>query len=208
MLRLPISGDSIAYYIDASYDALDSESLTGAEIAGRAKAWAYLEAARTIKGCEGMYITSTGPQFGTRESRHIDSQHTLMQDDVVQGTKFEDVVALGAWPVEYPSGEDAPTVWKDVKGQHTFDIPLRALRSRNTRNLFACGRLADGDSGAGGAIRVMGTSFATGQAAGVGAALLAQGIEEVSQVQSELLRQGAFLHDNALPSVRPVLARI
>jgi len=107
LLKLPISGDSIAYYIDASYDALDSESLTGAEIAGREKAWAYLEAARTIKACEGMYITSTGPQFGTRESRHINSQHTLTQDDVVQGTKFDDVVALGAWPVEYHSGEDA-----------------------------------------------------------------------------------------------------
>src|SRR3984893_9402361 len=48
-----------------------------------------------------------------------------------------------------------------------MDIPLRTLCSKDTPNLFVGGRLTDGDSYAGGSLRVMGTSFGTGHAAGV-----------------------------------------
>ena len=55
-----------------------------------------------------------------------------------------------------------------------YDIPLRCLMSADTPNLFAVGRTADGDRQAGASIRVMGTAFATGQAAGVAAAAFAE----------------------------------
>jgi hypothetical protein len=51
--------------------------------------------------------------------------------------------------------------------------------------LFAAGRTADGDQQASASLRVMGTSFATGQAAGVAAAFFANdGTVEVQKVQS------------------------
>ncbi|WP_428488510.1 FAD-dependent oxidoreductase [Rhodopila sp.] len=53
--------------------------------------------------------------------------------------------------------------------QRAYGIPPGCLMSANTPNLFAAGRMADGDQQAGAAIRVMGTAFATGQAAGVAA---------------------------------------
>lgn len=93
-------------------------------------------------------------------------------------------------------------VWKTIKENGTFDIPLRALMSQNSPNLFAAGRLVDGDGGGGSALRVMGTSFATGQAAGVAAALTARGPAlEAAAVQRELRRQGAILHDDQTPLV-------
>ena len=92
-------------------------------------------------------------------------------------------------------------MWKLIKGDCTFDIPLRALTSRNTPNLYAAGRLVDGDGGGGSALRVMGTSFATGQAAGVAAALFARGITQVGAVQRELERQGALLWAEQLREV-------
>jgi hypothetical protein len=70
--------------------------------------------------------------------------------------------------------------------------------SRDTPNLFAAGRLADADQKAGASLRVMGTAFATGQAAGVAAALhAAQGKVDAGAVQAHLRRQGALLtrHD-------------
>jgi hypothetical protein len=197
-LALPLSGDLITYYVDASYNALDGASITGAEVEGRERAWAYLRAVQAIPGYEKAYIVSTGPKFGTRESRHVNAHYQLTERDVTTGAHFDDVVALGAWPMEYHPGEGKPTVWKDIRDKGTFDIPLRTLKSVNTANLFAAGRLADGDSGGGGAIRVMGTSFATGQAAGVAAALLTHGNGSASVVRRELRRQGAIISADEL----------
>ena len=121
--------------------------------------------------------------------------------DVITGAKHDDVIALGAWPMEYHPGAGQPVIWKNIKEDMTFDIPLRALESMNTKNLYSSGRLVDGDGGGGGAMRVMGTSFATGQAAGVAAALRSKGIVAIDLVQRELLFQGAKLKESDLHSV-------
>jgi hypothetical protein len=57
------------------------------------------------------------------------------------------------------------------------------------------GRLTDGDSYAGGSLRVMGTSFGTGHGAGVAAAVYAQSQDSDYNisVQKELVRQNAHL---------------
>lgn len=192
VVKLPISGDLATYYIDAVYDALDGTSMSQAERAGREKAWAYLQAIKTIPGYGKAYIVSTGPKFGTRESRHVNSQYQVTEDDVTGGARFEDAVALGAWPMEYHPGGGRPTVWKDIRNKGTFDIPLRTLMSRDTPNLLTAGRLVDG--GGGGAMRVMGTSFATGHAAGAAAALLASsGAIDAQTVRKQLVGQGACL---------------
>lgn len=144
---------------------------------------------------------STGPKFGTRESWHINARYQVTEHDVITGTRHNDVIALGAWPMEYHQGSNKPRIWKTIKDDLTFDIPLRALESIDTDNLYAAGRLVDGDGGGGGSMRVMGTSFATGQAAGVAAALRSKGKGEISDIQSELERQGAILKADNLSVV-------
>ena len=82
----------------------------------------------------------------------------------------------------------------------SYDIPLRCLRSADTQNLFAAGRTADGDRQAGASIRVMGTAFATGQAAGVAAAAFAQsGGVDAAAVRKTLLSQNVLLDRDAMP---------
>jgi hypothetical protein len=104
------------------------------------------------------------------------------------------VVCLGAWPIEYHTEPGQATVWRMVHENRTYDIPLRTLCSKDTPNLFVGGRLTDGDSYAGGSLRVMGTSFGTGHAAGVAAAVYAQSQEsEYIFVQKELVRQNAHI---------------
>jgi hypothetical protein len=198
---MPLSGDLLTYIISAEYSALDSASITKAEIDGRKRAWAYLQAIRTIPGYEKAYIVSTGPKFGTRESRHVNARYQLTEQDVITGARHNDVIALGAWPIEYHPGANKPRIWKTIKNDLTFDIPLRALESIDTGNLYAAGRLVDGDSGGGGSIRVMGTSFATGQAAGVAAAMRSKGKGDISDIQNELERQGAILKADNLSIV-------
>src|SRR5260370_13017914 len=96
--------------------------------------------------------------------------------------------------MEYHTEPGQPTVWRMVHENSTYDIPLRTLCSKDTPNLFVGGRLTDGDSYAGGSLRVMGTSFGTGQGAGVAAALYTQSKErDYLSVQKELVRQHAHL---------------
>ncbi len=195
--RVPISGDVIAYLVDEGYDARDAVDTSRAEAHARAQAQAYLHVIRSLPGCADAYIVSTGPELGTRESRHVVARRTLTEGDVVNPGPVGDAVAIGAWPIEYHPGAGIPSEWRFIGEPGYYGIPLDVLRSRNTTNLFAAGRVVDGDRGAGASMRVMGTAFATGHAAGVGAALLAgTGRIDTGRVRTELNRQGAHLPES------------
>jgi thioredoxin reductase len=199
--RLPGSGDVVCYLASADYDPRDGASLTRAEMSGREQAWAYLDVIRTIPGCERAYLASTGPDFGTRESRHINSVEQLTWKDVENDVRHDDTIALGAWGIEWHDRKTFESTMQLPPDGGAYDIPLRCLMSTDTPNLFAAGRTADGDRQAGASIRVMGTAFATGQAAGVAAAALAQsGAVDPTAVRKTLLTQNALIDRNAMPA--------
>ena len=197
LLRLPQSGDVVTFLASASYDARDSSSIAAAEKAGRQQALMYLKVLRTLPGHENLYLVSSGPNFGTRESRHINAQYSLTKDDILENAAFPDTVALGAWGMEFH--DEKNDFWESsfiLPPAGTFEIPLRCLRSKDTSNLFVAGRCVDGDQYAASAARVMGTALATGQAAGIAAALQAKaGSVDVEEVVDCLKRNGAILHD-------------
>ena len=207
LIRLPLSGDIVAFLASASYDARDGSSITAAEVSGRRQARAYLETLRTLPGHENMYLVSTGPNFGTRESRHVNAMYQLTEEDVLSGRHFDDNIALGAWGMEFHDAGHCE--WESsfkLPPKRTFEIPLRCLCSADTPNLYVAGRCVDGDRGAGSAVRVMGTALATGQAAGVVAGFVAsRGIEgdwDIGKVQACLKSHGAFLNAAELPRLR------
>jgi FAD dependent oxidoreductase len=209
LIRLPMSGDVVTYLASASYDPRNSSSITAAERSGRNQAQEYLKVLRTLPGHEKMYLVSTGPNFGTRESRHINAMYQLTENDIMSSRRFDDVVALGAWAFEFhdETHESWASTFKYPPGG-CFDVPLGCLRSVDTLNLFAAGRCVDGDQYAGSAVRVMGTALATGQAAGVAAGFAAMkavdGGWDVKDVQACLRRNGAFLESESLPDGGPI----
>jgi len=169
--RLPWSGDLVCYVASADYDARDAAAFSQAEAAGREQAQAYLAAIRTIEGCGGAWLVSTGPEFGTRESRHLNCRYRLTWDDIGARRLFDDHIAWGAWGAEWHERSDFSSSMEPPPDRDRYSIPLGCLLSEDTENLFAAGRTADGDRKAGASIRVMGTALATGEAAGVAAAL-------------------------------------
>jgi hypothetical protein len=192
--RMPISGDVIAYMVDEGYDARSAADTSRAEIHARLQAQSYLQAIRTIPGAEHAYIVTTGPELGTRESRHIITRHHLREDDILNPGTTEDAVAIGAWPMECHPGPGIPSTWKFIGDPGFYPIPLDSLRSVNRANLYAAGRTLDGDRGAGASLRVMGTAFATGHASGIAAAQQAlTGQSTTTTVREELQRQDARL---------------
>jgi len=202
LIRLPQSRDICSYMASAIYDVRSSESITRAEQAGRKQAQEYLKILKKLPGHENMYLVSTGPNFGTRESRHINARYQLRESDVLEGRRFKDTVAIGAWGFEWhDSGREDWASTFTLPPRGCFDIPLSCLWSADTANLFAAGRCADGDQYAGSAIRVMGTALATGQAAGVAAALCARdrGDPTAEDVRRVLELHGALLDRDNLP---------
>src|SRR5476649_971750 len=173
--------------------------MSAAERRGRAQAWAYLDVIRSLPGCEKAYLASTGPDFGTRESRHINAVRHLTWQDVVEGRKAPDAIALGAWGVEWHDRKTFESTFIYPPDKGVYEIPLGCLISVDTPNLFAAGRVADGDQKAGASLRVMGTAFATGQAAGVAAAgFAAEGRTDAQAVRRILLSQGALIETGQL----------
>jgi hypothetical protein len=195
--RMPVSGDVIMYLVDEGYDARSAADTTRAEISARRQAQAYLPVVRTIPGAELAYIVTTGPELGTRESRHIVTRYRLRETEILHPDTTESAVAIGAWPMEYHPGPGIPSTWKFIGDPGFYPIPLGCLRSVGTDNLYAAGRTLDGDRQAGASLRVMGTAFATGHAAGVAAAQQARnGEATTARVREELQRQGARLPES------------
>ena len=194
--RLPLSGEVTMQIVDQCVDALDAHDLTRAETAARIQAWEYLSAFRnSMPGWQDAYLVGTGPQIGVRETRHIVGRYEVTAADVLSARRRPDdgIVRCG-WPLEAHHGVGS-TRYTAIEGRAFYDIPLDALQSANRDNLWAAGRLVSSDPEAYCSLRVMGTAFATGQAAGVAAALQARlgAAPEPEKVRRELERQGALI---------------
>ena len=125
-----------------------------------------------LTGLRHAEIHSHPEQIGIRESRRIVGRQRLTGNDVLSGSRFPEEAAVSAWPVELR--EKAGKVsFRFPEGCRPCGIPLDCLRSRDISNLLAAGRCISATHEAHAATRVIGTSLATGEAAGREAALLA-----------------------------------
>ncbi len=193
--RMPISNDFVVVLASQQLRDLTSQHITEAGMFTRKQCWAYLEAFKKfIPGCENAFLVSTGPKLGIRESRHILGEYVLSRDDVLMARRFEDTIGRGSWPIEIHASINEPSRYTQIHNKSYYDIPIRTLKSVNIDNLWGAGRIVSCDRNAFGSVRVMGTAFVTGHAAGVAAAL-SQGAGQYhyQAIQHELRRQGAIV---------------
>jgi hypothetical protein len=158
-----------------------------------------------VPGFERAYVAQSGVNVGVRETRRVLGDYQLTADDVLGARKFDDAIARGAYPVDIHNPEGKGTVLKHLPPGEAYDIPLRCLLPRKTENLLVAGRCISGTHEAHSSYRVMPIVMATGQAAGVCAALAAKSGQSPRQVparevQLELLRQGASLRRELRPN--------
>lgn len=195
-LILKVPSDTYGYCTIPSciVPSLDAETLTKAEMDLRKQGRNYMRSfAKYVPGLENIYISQSGPSIGIRESRRIIGEEKLTGKEMLAGTKRKDTIGRGGWsPDIHVSNEEL--VYLHMADNDYYDIPLGCLKVAKMDNVWACGRIVSSDSIAHASLRVMGTGFVTGQAAGVAAALQAIcGTREVADVQAELVKQGALL---------------
>ncbi|HEX5078025.1 MAG TPA: FAD-dependent oxidoreductase, partial [Geminicoccaceae bacterium] len=155
-----------------------------------------------VPGFEHAYLVQSGVHVGVRESRRILGDYRLTAEDVLSARRFDDVIARGAYPVDIHNPKGSGTVLKRLPEGAAYDIPLRCLLPAGIDNLVVAGRCLSGSHEAHSSYRVMPIAMATGQAAGVCAALATRRhapprAVPAREVQAELVRQGADLHGPA-----------
>jgi hypothetical protein len=154
---------------------------------------------RYVPGFEKAYVVQSGVNVGVRETRRILGEYQLCADDVLGARKWDDVVVHGTYPVDIHNPAGKGTILKRVPPGEAYDIPLRCLLPQRVDHLTVAGRCISGTHEAHSSYRVMPIAMATGQAAGVCAALAARSGRTprdvpAADVQDELRRQGAALH--------------
>lgn len=155
-------------------DASDAMDLTRAEIQGRRDVWTMFDRfKKSVPGFEHAYLISTGPYIGIRETRRIDGQYEITEDDIKTRRQFKDAIATGCWYLDvHPNEVTAGGYNKLPKFQpKPYDIPYRTLRPKKVENLLVAGRCHSATPLASSSTRVTATAMALGQAAGVAAAL-------------------------------------
>jgi hypothetical protein len=153
------------------YDPLDAACLARVEIEGRevaARLGEYLR--RHVPGFGASYVAAWPTRAGVRESRRIVGRYRLEASDLESSAQFPDAVAYAAWPMELRETAKGPRL-RFPMGNAPCGIPLRALRARDDEALFMAGRCISCSHEAQASVRVIGTCLATGEAAGLAAAL-------------------------------------
>jgi 2-polyprenyl-6-methoxyphenol hydroxylase-like FAD-dependent oxidoreductase len=173
------------------YSAIDVEDLTTVEIESRrwmADLLAFYRA--HMPGFADAWLMQTAPQIGVRHSRRLTGLHPVVREEWQAGAVFADEIGVS------PSLSPAfPSV----------SVPYGSLVPVALDGLLAPGRHMSSDAGSHTFLREIPQCWLTGQAAGVAAAIsVAQRVApravDVTSVQGELLKQGAYLR---IPSLTP-----
>lgn len=156
------------------YSPLNPEFLTKLQILGKNLAVQLQGHLRSnVTGFENCEIATYPARIGVRESRRIAGRHCLTASEILEGAEFDDTVCRSAWPIELRETSTGPKMKYPREGR-PCGVPLRALLSKDFDNLLMAGRCISSTHEAQGALRVIGTCLAMGQAVGLAAAQVAR----------------------------------
>ena len=149
-----------------------------------------------VPGFERSYVAQSGVTIGVRETRRVTGDYALTAQDILGAHKFDDAIARGTYPIDIHNPQGKGTLLMRLPPGDWYDIPLRCLLPQRVDRLAVAGRCISGTHEAHSSYRVMPIAMATGQAAGVSAALAARegkAMRDVpaDDVRGELRRQGA-----------------
>ena len=170
-------------------DATDPEQLTRAEVEGRRQVREYARFLRDrVPGFERAAVVATSPAIGVRESRRVHGDYRLTREDVLEGRRFDDEIALCGAPIE-DHGPGGDTDWRYVGEAGVYGIPYRTLLPSGVEGLLVAGRCFSATHDAHASARSMATCMAMGQAAGTAAAMAVERAATPRALDARLIRE-------------------
>jgi hypothetical protein len=170
-------------------DGSTSLGLTQAEIAGRKQVFQVVDLLQTeIPGFEDAYLLETAVQVGVRETRRAVGDYIVTGDDIRTGRKFERAVARGCYGIDIHGQKNEKDAMEDLAEGEYYEIPVDALIVKDAKNLLVAGRCISSTREGHGALRIMPTSAATGEACGALSALAAAKKIPVRSIDFQMLK--------------------
>lgn len=120
------------------------------------------------------YLAGTASALGARESRRIEGDYTLTLDDYTARRSFADEIGRNSYYIDVHGGSAKVGTRRYGPGE-SHGIPYRCLLPKGIENLLVAGRSISCDRMVMGSTRVMPCCLATGEAAGIAAALAVAG---------------------------------
>jgi len=183
--------------VDGTSEASRRDSYARAKLAVPA----FVEFLRAqVPGFEHATLVEVAPQLYIRETRHIRGLYTLTALDVQNGRRFWDRIAVASYPMDiHPYRPDEFNPLRAVR--RVYSIPLRSLIPEKLDGMFVASRALSATYQAAGSARIVPTTMAVGEAAGVAASVcverkvsphgLVTHMSFVELVQERLQRAGA-----------------
>ncbi len=163
--------------------------VTKAEIEAREQVYEMITFLKQcVPGCEHAKLISTAMNIGIRESRMIDGEYILTQEDLLAYTHFEDGIAACNYDIDIHNPEGAGTSHFYFPNGKYYTIPYRALIPRRSVNLLVAGRCISSTHEAQASYRIMPTVCTLGQAAGLAAAMAKASDISVREIDVPALR--------------------
>jgi hypothetical protein len=184
-------------------DCTDVRDLTKGEVESRKEVMMALKVIKKyLPGFENAYLTRITTELRVRETRRIVGDYVLNINDMLQATKFKDVVGKSSFPPGVKHQVGPKTLYGKnmlIRDCGSYDIPYRCLVPKGLEGMLVAGKAISTTRDA--YQRFLMQNIVSGQAAGVSAAvavakkILPRQLEDdVSEVQSVLLKQGAILY--------------
>lgn len=165
-------------------DPLNHEDLTRGIREGRKYIWDF---AQLLNECvsdqKNAHVDMTPNSIGIRSGRRIFGIDRVSANDVWNFSKYEDSIARGSWDVDIYNphryeGWSVPRHTSEyqehiakLKSGEYYDIRYGCIVVRDVENLYVAGRCVSAEHVAQSSLRIQQTCMATGEAAGVAAAM-------------------------------------
>ena len=189
----------VNHYHVYNVDAANAKSMTQAHCEARRQVLdAFSVLHDETPGFEDARLANVAAVLGVRECRHIEGEYKITVQDVAEGKKFADTVAVYGFGMDIHNRKEGETGNFKIEIAPRYYIPYRSLVPKNCNNLLVAGKTLSCESQAVGGMRCMPAAMAIGQAAGIADSMAIQGGREVrdidvSALQAELRSQGAIL---------------
>ncbi len=193
VLIFPNAADGVLHFNTTRIVKLDptnAEDVTKAELMAREQVFEMMDFLReNFEAFKNCTLFSTGMQIGVRESRMIEGEYTLTQEDLLACTKFEDGIAACNYDIDIHSPDGSGTSHHYFPVGAYYTIPYRTMVPRDSENLLVTGRCVSATHEAQASLRIMSTVCTLGEAAGIAAAVACENGTSVKTVDVQKVRR-------------------
>jgi len=191
------NNDKLYWGPGSDTNCINADDLTKGEIETRLAVFDHFKRnqERNSPLLDSAYISETPPMLGIRQTRFIKGLYQINTEDVLEGKKFDDSIAMSAQPIISYYG------YRRFLEHAGYEIPYRCMLPQKVEGLLVTGRCISSDQQAYESWRAMAPVMCLGEAAGTSAALCVKTKKlpkevDVEILQSQLIKQGAEIGQN------------